>query len=217
LRLGRLRSQHDLPIMTANELISGKWLSRYARTIFFAQDAFLFLASGLAIGWLAELFRKIDTDGSTELLAMAAIGLAAVAVSLTALSIFVSLVDSTYLRILDFVTKAGGIAGYLVQYLATALVGVLAVIVGIVGALIYPAVGQWTHATLLGLDAGLVVWAGWGLFLITVDVAAHGINRFKLAQDKLALNEPTLADVLNAKQVPSTTELVEPPSEDGLV
>jgi len=138
---------------------------------------------GLLVGFLGEFYRRVETDGSAELFAIAGIGIAALAVALTALSIFVSLVNDAYLRILALNKESGGIGGFVVPYIASALISTLAIVVGTVGGVVYKAVPRWADATFLGLGAGFAIWAVWGLFQITVGVAIHGLNRYKVAED----------------------------------
>jgi hypothetical protein len=211
--------QKERPPLTAQDIRSWKWVPRYFMSIIGSTDAVLFLGGGLLVGLLAELYRRVQTDGSVELFAIAALGVAALAVTLTALSIFVSLVNDTYLRILALNRESGGIAGFVVPYIVSALVSALAVLVGTIGAVVYAAVPRWADATFLGVGAGLALWATWGLFQITVSAAIHGLNRYRVAQDQFAMADPDISDLLdqsgeNASQV-SGPASESPASEQG--
>ena len=160
----------------------------------------MFVLSGVAAGLLADLFAKeIEPDGETDLLALTAVGFAALAVALTALSIFVSFVNDTYLRILG-VTRKGGMAGYVIPYLATAFISSMATTVGAVGALVYKAVPDWLRATILGIEVGLVVWSAWAVFQIIIEVASHGLNRYEIAlRIQKRREDPSIQQLLSSK------------------
>jgi hypothetical protein len=178
-RLGRPDSLREL---NADDLRSGRWLRAYATRILISADALLFVCAGVGAGVLADLFKTVESDGESALVAFTAIGFAALAVALTALSIFVSLVNDAYLRILSM-SDRGGLAGYIVPYLSAALISSITTIVGAVGALGYDALsGRSTKAILLGLEVGLVAWATWAVFQIVVEVAVHGLNRYGMAK-----------------------------------
>jgi hypothetical protein len=172
----------ERPQLTARDLRHWKWVSRYFREIVFSPDAYLFVGGGILVGLLAEYYRKIDTDGSIELLGIAAVGIAALAVTITALAIFVSLVSDNYLRILA-VNRSGGVGAFAVPYISSAFIGALTVVAALVGALVYPALPRWADAIFLGSSSGLALWAVWGLFQLTVGIAVHGVNRWTDMQD----------------------------------
>ena len=174
-----LRGTGDIPALTSDDLRDGTWLRTYARKILISPDTVMFLFSGVAVGLLAEFFAQIESDGESDLLAFTAVGFAALAVALTALAIFVSFVNDTYLRILG-TTRKGRMAGYVIPYLAAALISSAATTVGAVGALVYKAVPDWLRATILGLEVGLVVWSAWAVFQIIIEVASHGLNRYDI-------------------------------------
>lgn len=183
--------------LDAKDIRHWKWVPRYFLSIIRSVDAALFVAGGILVGFLGEFYRRVEADGSAELFAIAGIGIAALAVALTALSIFVSLVNDAYLRILALNKESGGIGGFVVPYIASALISTLALVVGVVGGVVYKAVPRWTDATFLGLGAGLAIWAVWGLFQITVGVAVHGLNRYKVAEDLDSItDEPGLTEYL---------------------
>jgi hypothetical protein len=191
----------------AEELESGRWLRRYARQVFVSPDAALFLLSGLLVGLLAEssqYSQTIDNGGGSALFALMAIGFAALAVDLTALSIFVSLVNDTYLRVLA-ISRRGGLSSYLVPYLSAALVSALATMVGAVGGVVYAALPLWMRGALLGLQVGLVVWSAWSVVHIIVDVAIHGLGRYEIARAAQAASMPRIADLIAPDQ-PSPPE-----------
>ena len=168
--------------LTARDLRHWKWVPRYFREIVLSLDAYLFVGGGILVGLLAEYYRKIETDGTIELLGIAAVGIAALAVTITALAIFVSLVTDNYLRILA-INRRGGVAAFLVPYLSSAFIGALTVVASLVGALVYPALSRWSDAVFLGISSGLALWAVWGLFQLTVGIAVHGVNRWTDLED----------------------------------
>ena len=190
----RQRSSEELDL-SAQDLRNWKWIPQYFRGIVASADAALFLGGGLLVGFLAEYFKKIDVDGPSELFAIAGLGVAALAVTLTALSIFVTLVNDAYLRILALNEESKGIKGFVVPYIASAFISTLSILVGVIGAVAYKAVAQWAHATFLGLGAGLILWAIWGLFQITVGVAVHGVNRYRVAEDQFKSEEGRGLDI----------------------
>lgn len=165
----------ERPPLTARGLRHWKWISRYFRELVFSPDAYLFVGGGALVGVLAEYYRKIETDGTTELFGIAAVGIAALAVTITALAIFVSLVSDNYLRIMA-VNRRGGVAAFVVPYIASAFIGALTVVAALVGALVYPVMPRWADATFLGVSSGLALWAVWGLFQLTIGIAVHGVN-----------------------------------------
>src|SRR5947209_15833093 len=168
--------------LDAEDLRSSRWLRTYATRILISADALLFVCAGVGAGFLADLFKPVESDGEAALIAFTAVGFAALAVALTALSIFVSLVNDAYLRILSM-SERGGLAGYIVPYLTADLVSSTTTIVGAVGALGYDALsGRQTKAIVLGLEVGLVAWATWAVFQIVVEVAVHGLNRYGIAK-----------------------------------
>ena len=192
-----LRGSGVIPVLSADSLRSGSWLRTYAGRMLISTDTLTFLCAGIAVGLLAQLFTQIQSDGETALLALTAIGFAALAVALTALSIFVSFVNDAYLRILG-VTRKGGIAGFVIPYLATALISSTATTVGAIGALIYNALPNWLKATILGLEAGLVVWSAWAVFQIIIEVASHGLNRYDIALEiQKSRRDPSIDKILS--------------------
>jgi hypothetical protein len=196
----------DKAELKAQDLRSWRWVPPYFASIIRSADALLFIGGGLLIGFLAELYRQVDTDGPVELFAIAGLGLAALAVTLTALSIFVSLVTDTYLRILAVNEESRGIAGFLVPYILSALISSLAVVVGVIGAVVFSAVPRWADATFLGLGAGLALWATWGLFQITVGAAVHGVNRYTVAEGLVKLEKPDIAGRLGQSRGTGASE-----------
>lgn len=186
----------DASPLTTKDLQSGRWLLRYARKVFLSTDAVLFVCSGIAVGLVSEYFKQVESDGEAMLLALTAIGFAALAVALTALSIFVSLVNDAYLRVLDR-EKRGGIVGYIFPYLTAALISSIATTVGAVGALVYKAIPEdWVKAVILGLEVGLVVWVAWAVYQIVVDVASHGLNRYNMAQAVQDTRDQDIEDII---------------------
>src|SRR6266700_1536175 len=91
--------KRERPPLTARGLRHWKWVSRYFREIVFSADAYLFVGGGVLVGLLAEYYRKLETNGTTELLGIAAVGIAALAVAITALASFVSPWTDNSLRI----------------------------------------------------------------------------------------------------------------------
>jgi len=159
-------------------------------------DAFLFLCSGIAVGVLADQFTEVEKDGEMILVALAAVGFAALAVVLTALAVFVSLVNDAYLRILDF-SERGGMAGYLMPFLSAGLISSITAIFGAVGAVVYAAfTSEPAKAAILGLEVGFVVWSTWAVFQIVVEVAVHGLNRYGTAQAVQKAKRPDITDIL---------------------
>ena len=145
-------------------------------------DTLGFLLSGILVGLISEYFRQVETNGELVLLSLTAIGFAALAVELTALTIFVSFVNDSYLRVLTMSAR-GGLAGYVVPYLAAALISTATTTFGVIFAIVYGAVHPaWAKAVLLGLEAGLVVWSAWAVYLLVVETSVHGLNRFQLAR-----------------------------------
>lgn len=197
------------PQVEAEDLHSGLWLLRYARRILLSSDALLFVCSGITVGLLSEYFKAVESNGKPTLLAVTAVGFAALAVALTALTIFVSLVNDAYLRVLG-INKGGGMAGYVIPYLSAALVSSIATIVGTVGALAYNSLpNQWSKASLLGLEVGLVVWATWGVFQLIVEVAIHGLNRYDIALNVAKRKVPDISDIIGPN--PTDNPHITPP------
>ena len=149
-------------------------------------DALGFLLGGLVVGWIAEYYRPVDINGEVVLVGLTAVGFAALAVALTALTIFVSFVSDTYLRILTMSSK-GGLSGYIVPYLSAALISTATTTLGVIGAVVYGALpSPWGQATALGIESGFVIWSAWAVFQLVLEIAAHGLNRYELqdAEDK---------------------------------
>jgi len=193
-----LRGTKDLPPLSAPELQDGTWLRVYARRILASPDTVLFLCSGVAVGLLADFFSTIESDGEAALLSLMLVGFAALAVALTALSIFVSFVNDTYLRILGVTRRKGGMAGFVIPYLSTALISSAATTVGAVGALIYKAIPDWLRASVLGLEVGLVIWSAWSVFQIIIEVASHGLNRYEIAlRFQKSRRDPSIESILS--------------------
>lgn len=191
--LERLRG--PVPSLKKRDLQNGRWLRAYARHLFVSMDAFLFLCSGVTVGVLAELFTRVEKDGEALLVALAAVGFAALAVALTALAIFVSLVNDAYLRVLGM-SERGGLTGYLVPFLSAALISSFTTIFGAVGAMGYAAVSPaWAKAVILGLEVGLVVWSTWAVFQIVVEIAVHGLNRYETARTVEKAKMPDLTEI----------------------
>ncbi len=189
------RLRGPVPSVTKRELHSGRWLRAYARHVLVSTDAFLFLCSGIAVGVLAELFKQVEKDGEALLVALAVVGFAALAVALTALAIFVSLVNDAYLRVLAM-SERGGLAGYLIPFLSASLISSITTIFGAVGAVVYSAFSaDWAKAVILGLEVGLVVWSTWAVFQIVVEVAVHGLNRYETARTVEEAKMPDLTDI----------------------
>lgn len=175
-RTGRLQE------LSAEDLRSSMWLRAYATRILLSADALLFVCAGCGVGVLADSFKPVESNGEIALIGLTAVGFAALAVALTALSIFVTLVNDAYLRILSM-SDRGGLAGYIVPYLSAALISSITTIVGAVGTLGYDALsGRATKAVVLGLEVGLVAWATWAVFQLVVEVAVHGLNRYGIVK-----------------------------------
>lgn len=194
--LDRLRGYGSLKPLNSENL-SGKWLLQYARGMLFQPDSFGFLLGGLVGGLVSEYFRQVEANGEVILLALAAVGFAALAVALTALTIFVSFVNDTYLRILAMDEDRGGLSGYIVPYLAAALVSTTTTTFGVVGAIVYGAIHDgWAKAIILGLEAGFVVWAAWGVFQLVIEISVHGLNRYEL---EIAVDKTPDVSVISAR------------------
>ena len=186
----------EAPSLKTQDLENGRWLRAYARHLFVSMDAFLFLCSGIAVGVLAELFKRVETDGEALLVALVAVGFAALAVALTALAVFVSLVNDAYLRVLAMSEK-GGLAGYLIPFLTAGLISSVTVIFGAVGAVTYDAISAaWAKAMVLGVEVGLVVWSTWAVFQIFLEIAVHGLNRYETAETLEKTKLPEIDDIL---------------------
>jgi hypothetical protein len=186
------RLRGPAPDLKAQDLRSARWLRGYARRVLVSTDAVLFLVSGVATALVSEHFRRVEIDGEGILLALTAVGFAALAVALTALAIFVSLVNDAYLRILDM-SKKGGLAGYVVPFLAAALISSVTTMFGAGGALAYGAFSDpWAKAVILGFEVGFVFWATWSVFRLVVEVAVHGLNRYQIAQ---SLQQGKMAEI----------------------
>lgn len=209
--LERLRG--ETPEVTRKDLSSGRWLWRYARLVLISTDALLFLCSGIAVALFAEFFKRVESDGEAILLALTAIGFAALAVALTALSIFVSLVNDAYLRVLTMRPKhgaggsgRGGMAAYIVPYLTAGLISAITTIFGAVGAVIYKVFSSaWPKALILGVEVGLVVWASWAVFQLVIEVAIHGLNRYELTQRARARG-PNIESILRRAEADQEEE-----------
>lgn len=185
----------EAPSLETEDLQNGRWLRAYARHLFVSLDAFLFLCSGIAVGVLAELFKRVETNGELLLIALVAVGFAALAGALTALAVFVSLANDAYLRVLAL-SKKGGLAGYLIPFLTAGLISSVTVIFGAVGAVTYDAISAaWAKAVVLGIEVGLVVWSTWAVFQIFLEIAVHGLNRYETAYTLEKAKMPDLDDI----------------------
>jgi hypothetical protein len=164
--------------------------------VFVSTDALLFLCSGVAVGVLADQFTEVEKQGEVILVALAVVGFAALAVVLTALAVFVSLVDDAYLRILSM-SERGGLSGYLIPFLSAGLISSITTIFGAVGAVLYETFSaESAKAVILGLEVGSVVWATWAVFQLVIEVSVHGLNRYELAHEE---NRADISDLLRRR------------------
>jgi hypothetical protein len=173
-------------------------------------DSLGFLLGGLAVGLIAEYFRKVEINGELVLVGLTTVGFAALAVALTALTIFVSFVDDTYLRILTMSSK-GGLSGYIGPYLAAALVSTTTTTLGVISAIVYGALpSPWEQATALGLESGFVIWSAWAVFQLVIEISIHGLNRYELQaeEDK----SPDVSDIFKRERERSKRKETPPPT-----
>lgn len=196
------RGYRHLPELSAGTL-SKRWLFVYWRGMLFQWDTAGFLGAGLAIALVADRFRAVEADGEGILVALTAIGFAALAVVLTALTIFVTFVNEAYLRVLT-VSKKGGLSGYIVPYLAAALISTATTTFGAVTALVYGAVTSagW-RAAFLGIEVGLVVWTAWAVFQLVVEIAVHGLNRYELTKVVEESKSPDISEIVRRESARS--------------
>jgi hypothetical protein len=198
------RLRGPVPSVVGEQLQSGAWLRAYARWLFVSTDAVLFLCSGVAVGVLADQFAEVEKQGEVILVALAVVGFAALAVVLTALAVFVSLVNDAYLRILSL-SERGGLSGYLIPFLSAGFISSITTIFGAVGAVVYEAFSaESAKAVILGLEVGFVVWATWAVFQLVVEISVHGLNRYTLARDKKRADISDLVEVEEADDSTST-------------
>lgn len=145
---------------------------------------------------LADQFTDVEKQGEVILVALAVVGFAALAVVLTALAVFVSLVDDAYLRILSM-SERGGLSGYLIPFLSAGLISSITTIFGAVGAVVYETFSaESAKAVILGLEVGFVVWATWAVFQLVIEVSVHGLNRYDLAEEE---NRADISDLLKRR------------------
>jgi hypothetical protein len=192
--LERLRGEP--PTLDPADLRRPRWVRLYARRLFLSTDAVLFVGAGIAVGFLSDYFTQVESDGEAILIAFTAIGFAALAVALTALAIFVSLVNDAYLRILGM-SERGGMAGYVMPYLTAALVSSVTTLFGAIGSIAYAAISpHGAKAVVLGIEVGLIAWTTWAVFQVVVEVAIHGLNRYNVAQAVERAKMPDISQIL---------------------
>jgi len=144
----------------------------------FALGACAFVLTALASGVGEELRAR----GVQIMLAQAGIGIAVLAVALTALAILVGLLGNEYLRILER-GDPDGVHGAFQPYRVTATVGGINGFFSLVAALAWVAptflpIPAWVLQSLgLATSTGLAVWSIWGTVLLVRLTAFHGEQR----------------------------------------
>jgi hypothetical protein len=121
---------------------------------------------------------NVRRSGVTILLAESAVGIAVLGAVLTALSVFATFFDGHYRRVLEGV---GSLTRAMRPYLIVAAVGGGATVVGVIGALAWPApIGEFGQALVLGVATGLCVWAVAGTISLVSLTVFHAEQRAEL-------------------------------------
>lgn len=152
------------------------WLRRYGRGTFRSWDFYVGVALG-CVGAGASLVRSVRDAAVPILLAEAAVGVALTATVLAAMAIVATFFDPTYRRVLDL---AGGFRAALMPYAVVGVVSAAGGAVGLIGALLLPALGKTVGAIDVGLSTLLFGWALAGTVAITELTLFHASQRASL-------------------------------------
>lgn len=161
-----------------------RWLRDHRNEVFRQWD---FRAAGtttLLVLFVASASSSVRAQATTIFLAEAALGIALLAVALTALAILVGLMGEEYLLILNRVP--GGVQGALLPYRVVAFVSGLTPLLALTSLLLWglevnlPLPGWFRQAFALAVTTGLSVWAIIGTIQLVGVTADHGEDRASL-------------------------------------
>jgi hypothetical protein len=162
-----------------------RWVLAHRQEIFSSVDFKLGAVTFVIVTVAAGASPNVRAAGVVVLLAEGALGMAVLAVSLTALAILVGLLDDRYRQVLE---KATGLRAAFTPYQEVAGVAALCALSAIAGAAMWavelnaPLAAWLRQAVALGFVSGLAVWAIVGTAQLVNLTAFHGTERARLLE-----------------------------------
>lgn len=155
------------------------WIRENGRDVFVSLDAILGLAAAVGTWFAARYSGSLRLQGQGVLLVEAGLGLAVLAVVLTALSILVAFLGEEYVLVLRKV--GGGVAGAVRPYKVVSVISGTTAVVSLLGALAWD---LWPTLQPLFLAAGtaLTVWSVVGTIQLVHLTAIHGGYRARIPE-----------------------------------
>lgn len=162
--------------------MSGDWLKSYARGTFWSADFGLAVVGALAVAVLLYVERPTAAveHRVAILLGTAALGVALLAVVLTAMAILGG-ISPGYRAILSRTKR--GVAGAFMPYRTVAVISGVLILVSLGGLLLEGIGNRLTAALGGGLVALLAIWATWGTVQLTDITAGHAARQARLEQE----------------------------------
>lgn len=155
------------------------WLAEYGRSTFLYWDFLAGMATGCVIGGAAWNSSKITAGAGGLFTGSFALGIAVLSAVLGALAIVSSLINDSYLRVLE---HAGGISAAIMPFQTLAVVSGLCSIAGGLAMALQPVMGNRQTAVALGLAAALTLWSLLGMVSLVNHVAFHARERGRLLE-----------------------------------
>lgn len=175
------------------------WLKQNGPATFRSWDFYLGAGAGVLSALAAGASPAVRTVSVGVLAGEAALGIALLAVALTALAILTGLLNDQFLHVLE--VTPGGVAAALRPYRIIATVGALTTLMSMTG-IILTAVAAWPIVALvIALSTGLAVWGIWGTVELVGLTAFFGVNRARLLGIRRAA-EREVAKIHERRAVP---------------
>jgi hypothetical protein len=159
---------------------SRTWWQEVGQYIFIASDFATGIVVGLGFGLAAVNVPTLTTNGFTVLLAELALGVAVLAVVLTALSILVAFLGEDYVMFLK--ASPLGIRGAIEPYRVISIVTGTQVLTSLLAVICWALSPLWGRALALGIVTGFAVWAIVGTVQLVALTARHGYLRSRMPE-----------------------------------
>ncbi len=156
------------------------WWRQVGQYVFISWDFGAGFLIGIGIGLSADNVPPLETSGFTVLLAELALGVAVLAVVLTALSILVAFLGEEYVLFLK--ASPLGIRGAIEPYRVISIVTGSEVFVSLLAVVCWSPAPVWGRALALGVASGLATWAIVGTVQLVGLTAKHGYLRSRLPE-----------------------------------
>jgi hypothetical protein len=168
------------PKRHASPMAETTWWRQVGQYVFVAWDFAAGVVIGLGIGLATVEVPKLATNGFTVMLAELALGVAVLAVVLTALSILVAFLGEEYVMFLK--GSPLGIRGAIEPYRVISIVTGCQVFAALLAVVCWSLAPLWGQAVALGVVTGLATWSIVGTVQLVNLTARHGYLRSRMPE-----------------------------------